>query len=153
MKIKKSDIIKIIETYIFEQEEDEESKSSELVKLDDFVTEANKAIFMLNYDKKTIDVTIEKLEIHAKNIAGIDAAAYLNTALVWAYDSKSIESLLVMCKDMGLLTAGKSIDDISSKLESISKTNDRSKYINNIFKDEIQHDVLKKAQSIINSII
>ena len=151
MKIKKRDIIKIIESYIFEQEEEEES--SELVNLEDFVVEDNHAKLMLNYDKKTIDVTIEKIDVNEKSIKGNDAAAYLNVALIYAYDSKSLKSILKMCEKMELIKKGIEIDEILSKLESNSKTQLRSQYVNNIFNQEIYRASKHKAQKIINSLI
>tara|TARA_R110001583_G_scaffold151675_4_gene303547 strand:+ start:1082 stop:1549 length:468 start_codon:yes stop_codon:yes gene_type:complete len=155
MKIKKRDIIKIIESYIFEQEAEveEDDESPELVSLENFVIEDNQAKIMLNYDKKTIDVTIEKIDLSEKNIKGSDAAAYLNIALVWSYDTKNIKSLLKMCEKMDFIKEDTDVAEILSKLESNRKTQMRSQYINNIFNQKVYRGSKHKAQSIINSLI
>ena len=147
MKLKKKDIVRIIESYILEQEEE---NKSELIKMDSFVVENNSAKIMLNYDKKNIDVTIEKTDIQSKEISGKEAAAYLNVALVYAYDSKNIEKLVKMCETMGFLKSEAKKDNIVKSLEEKRKPNDRSRLINNIFKQEIYTQSKSLAQNIIN---
>jgi predicted DNA binding CopG/RHH family protein len=148
MKIKKKNIIKLIESYILEQ--DEEKQSSDLIKLDDFVVESNSAKFMLNYDKKNIDVVIEKTDTQLKKISGKEAAGYLNVALVYVYDKKDIKKLVKMCKIMKIIKDDINEESIVKSLENKVKPNERSLLINNVFKQDIYNQSKSIAQNIIN---
>ena len=148
MKIKKKNIIKLIESYILEQ--DEEKQSSDLIKLDDFVVKSNTEKFMINYDKKNIDVVIEKTDTQLKKISGKEAAGYLNVALVYVYDKKDIKKLVKMCKIMKIIKDDINEESIVKSLENKVKPNERSLLINNVFKQDIYNQSKSIAQNIIN---
>ena len=151
MKFKKRDLINIVESYLYEQDEEEEEKENELVKMEDFVIEKNEAKFMLNFDKKSIDVTIEKTDTNLKDLTGNDAAGYLNVALVYAYDQKNIKNLVEICHLMGIFKPEHAKEKIVQSLIKKTKPNDRSRLINNIFNQKIYNVSKAEAQKIINA--
>lgn len=150
MKFKKRDLIKIIEGFLYEEDEDDQ-KENELVKLESFVIEKNEAKFMLNFDKNNIDVTIEKTNTNLKEISGNEAIAYLNVALIYAYNKKDIENLVNMCKSLGAFKEEHDSERIIQGLINKPKPNDRSRLINNILNQKIYSITKSEAQKIINA--
>ena len=150
MKFKRKELFKIIESFILEQDE-EEKKENELVKLENFVIEKNEAKIMLNFDKKNIDVSIEKTNTNLKELTGNEAIAYLNVALVYSYDQKNIKNLVAMWKAMDILKPEHTEDKIVQALIDKPKPNDRSRLINNVFKQKLYNLSKSDAQKIINS--
>jgi len=150
MKFKKRELFNIIESFIREQDEEEE-KENELVKMENFVIEKNEAKFMLNFDKKSIDVIIEKTDTDLKDLTGNDAAAYLNVALIYSYDQKNIKNLVEICHLMGIFKPEHPKEKIVQSLIKKTKPNDRSRLINNIFNQKIYNVSKIEAQKIINA--
>lgn len=158
MKISKSIVKRIIESYLFEEKEKSEEKKLKTVKVNNMTSENIEGNFVLNYNDKKIDVIITNTKSKEGILArsGVvdksEILSFLSIALTYA-DREQIENLLEMCITLEVLEA-KDKETIIDKLSNISKPIPRSKTINTVlFKtNKDRNTIIAKGNEIISQI-